>query len=50
MLAELGGVVPVRGLYVVDSRYDDPTAYDAWPAETKSTVRALLDARQEAVA
>jgi FMN reductase len=50
VLAELGGVVPGRGLYVVDSRYADPAAYADWLAATKPIVRALLDARAGAVA
>src|SRR3954464_5199975 len=27
VLTEIGGIVPARGLYVVDSAYDDPAAY-----------------------
>jgi len=30
VLTEIGGSVPVRGLYVIDSAYDDPAAYEAW--------------------
>ena len=30
VLSELGASVPARGLYVLDTAYDDPAAYDAW--------------------
>jgi FMN reductase len=50
VLTELGGTVPGRGLYVVDSRYQDPAAYDGWLADTRPIVRTLLEARQGAVA
>ena len=41
VLAELGGTT-VRGLYVLDSRHDDPAAYADWldanrPAVTRLT-------------
>ena len=29
VLTEIGGSVPVRGLYVLDSAYDDPASYAA---------------------
>jgi FMN reductase len=50
VLTELGGTVPGRGLYIVDSRYQDPAAYDGWLAETRPLVRSLLEARQGAMA
>jgi FMN reductase len=50
VLSELGGTVPGRGLYVVDSRYQDPAAYEGWLAETRPLVQSLLEARQEAMA
>jgi len=50
VLTEIGGVVPGRGLYVVESRYQDPAAYDGWLAETRPVVRNLLEARVGAVA
>jgi FMN reductase len=50
VLTEIGGTVPGRGLYVVDSRYRDPAAYDAWLADTRPLVRSLLDVREEVVA
>src|ERR1700759_5419056 len=30
LLTELGGVVPVRSLYVLDASHDDPSAYADW--------------------
>lgn len=42
VLVEIGGTVPGRGLYVVDSQYDDPAAYDEWLAATRPIVTALL--------
>lgn len=50
ILTEIGGIVPGRALYVVDTRYDDPAAYAAWLTATKPIVTTLLDARQGAVA
>ena len=50
VLTELGGTVPGRGLYVVDSRYQDPAAYDGWLADTRPVVRSLLEVRQGAMA
>jgi FMN reductase len=50
VLTELGGTVPVRGLYVIDSRYQDPAAYDGWLAHTRPLVRSLLEAREGAMA
>ncbi len=35
VLTEIGGSVPVRGLYVVDSAYDDPAAYEPWLAAAR---------------
>jgi FMN reductase len=48
VLTEIGATVPGRGLYVVDSAYDDPTAYEAWLAATRPLVTAVLDARAAA--
>ncbi|NDK89968.1 NADPH-dependent oxidoreductase [Gordonia desulfuricans] len=45
VLTEIGGTVPGRGLYVVDSRHDDPEAYAEWLTATKPVVSALLEAR-----
>lgn len=42
VLTEIGAIVPVRGLYVLDSDYDDPAAYDAWLRASRPAVTALL--------
>jgi FMN reductase len=39
VLTEIGGSVPVRGLYVIDSAYDDPAAYDTWLGVTRRRLR-----------
>jgi FMN reductase len=44
VLTEIGGVVPVRGLYVLDSAYDDPAAYDTWLARARPAVQRHLAA------
>jgi FMN reductase len=44
VLTELGATVPGRGLYVLDTAYDDATAYADWLAATAPTVRRLLEA------
>ena len=43
VLSEIGAVVPVRGLYVLDARHDDPTAYADWLVESRPRVHAHLD-------
>lgn len=43
VLTEIGGTVPGRGLYVVDSRHDDPSAYADWLAATAPVVSRLLE-------
>ncbi|QBR92210.1 NADPH-dependent FMN reductase [Nocardioides euryhalodurans] len=45
LLAELGAVTPVRGLYVLDRDHDDPAAYDGWLASARPVVASLLDHR-----
>jgi FMN reductase len=45
VLTEIGGTVASPGLYVVDSAYDDPSAYAAWLERSASTVAALLGTR-----
>ena len=42
LLTELGAVIPGRGLYLIDSQYDDPEARAAWLAATLPVVRRLL--------
>ncbi|ROZ98340.1 NADPH-dependent FMN reductase [Gordonia sp. OPL2] len=46
VLTEIGGTVPGRGLYVVDSAFDDPDAYADWLAATTPVVTAVLGARR----
>jgi FMN reductase len=45
VLTEIGATVPVRGLYVLDSAHDDPTAYADWLERARPVVAALLAAR-----
>jgi FMN reductase len=48
VLVELGATVPVPGLYVIDSSYDDPSAYAAWLSRARPAVTAFLDHRHAA--
>jgi FMN reductase len=50
VLTEIGGVVATKGLYVVDSAYDDPAAYAHWLEISKPAVTALLGSRTGASA
>ena len=50
VLTEIGGTVPVRGLYIHDTFYDDPAAYASWLATARSRVQALLPSPQGALA
>ena len=43
VLTEIGGTT-VRGLYVLDSRHDDPEAYAAWLGQVRPVVEALAAA------
>ena len=43
VLTEIGGTVPTRGLYVLDSTYDDPAAYSSWLSTARPVVTALLE-------
>jgi FMN reductase len=45
VLTEIGGTVPGRGLYVVDSAYDDPAAYEPWLTATKPIIDSFLKGR-----
>ncbi|UPK76777.1 NAD(P)H-dependent oxidoreductase [Nocardioidaceae bacterium SCSIO 66511] len=47
VLAELGALTPVRGLYVRDSEYDDPAAYEPWLASARPVVDAILRHRND---
>ncbi|KAA1424014.1 NADPH-dependent oxidoreductase [Mumia zhuanghuii] len=42
VLTELGATVPGRGLFVVDSAYDDPAAYLGWLEDTRPVVKSVL--------
>ncbi|MXP23348.1 NADPH-dependent oxidoreductase [Gordonia sp. HNM0687] len=44
VLTEIGGTVPGRGLYVIDSAHDDPATYTEWLDATRPAVNALLAA------
>jgi FMN reductase len=43
VLTEIGGIVPAKGLYVLDSAYDDPEAYAHWLGLARPAVSVLLD-------
>jgi FMN reductase len=45
VLTEIGGIVPTKGLYVVDSAYDDPEAYAHWLGLARPVVSAILESR-----
>lgn len=45
VLTEIGGIVPVRGLYVVDNAHDDPAAYAEWLATATPIITTLLKGR-----
>ena len=44
VLAELGAILPTRALYVVDSAYEDPAAYEAWLAASRSRIAGSIAA------
>lgn len=45
LLTELGAVVPVRALYVLDVQHDHPAPYDAWLAVAGPVHRSFLEPR-----
>lgn len=45
VLTEIGGLVPAPGLYVLDSAYDDPAAYERWLGIARPAIAAILDSR-----
>jgi len=45
VLTEIGGVVPAKGLYVVDAAYDDPAAYAHWLDLARPVITAILDSK-----
>jgi FMN reductase len=42
VLAELGAVLPTKALYLLDSAYDDPEAYEPWLESARPRVTAAL--------
>jgi FMN reductase len=44
VLAELGAVLPTRALYVLDSAYDAPAAYEVWLESALPRVRSAVGA------
>lgn len=44
VLSEIGATVPVRGLYVLDARHDDPAAYADWLVEARARLAPHLTA------
>jgi FMN reductase len=50
VLTEIGGTVATKGLYVVDSAHDDPSAYEHWLGLSRPTITALLESRTAASA
>ena len=45
VLTEIGALVPVRALYVLDSDHDDPASYAEWLASARPVIASLLDSR-----
>lgn len=43
VLTEIGGLVPAKGLYVVDAAFDDPAAYAHWLELARPAITAILD-------
>lgn len=50
ILSLLGAAIPTTGLYVTDSRYDDPSAYADWLERARPLVAALIHPTQGAPA
>lgn len=42
VLAEIGAPLTTAGLYVLDGRHDDPTAYEAWLDRVRPVLAPLL--------
>jgi FMN reductase len=42
VLAELGASVPVRGLYLLESSYDDPAAYAPWLESARPVIQSFV--------
>ena len=45
VLTEIGGIVPAKGLFVVDSAHDDPSAYAHWLEIARPVITAILESR-----
>ena len=45
VLTEIGGIVPAKGLYVVDAAHDDPEAYAHWLELARPAITAILDSK-----
>src|SRR4051794_14497667 len=45
VLTEIGGTVAAKGLYVVDSAFDDPAAYAHWLGLARPVVAAVVESR-----
>jgi FMN reductase len=50
VLTEIGGTVATKGLYVVDSAHEDPSAYAHWLELSRPVVTAILASRTAAPA
>jgi FMN reductase len=44
VLAELGAVLPTKALYLLDTSYDDPAAYEPWLATARPRIAAAVRA------
>lgn len=42
VLTELGATLPTRALYILESAYDDPSAYEPWLIASRDRVTAAL--------
>jgi FMN reductase len=47
VLVEIGASCPTRGLFLLDSAYDDPTVLDEWAAQAVPQVAAAARGRQQ---
>jgi FMN reductase len=48
LLTELGATVPTRGLYVLETAYDDPAGYASWLDSARLSIGTALTARARA--
>ena len=47
VLTELGALTPARGLYVLDSEHDNPSAYAGWLTTARPVIDAVLRHRND---